>query len=167
MGLFDIFKKKEVIETKEPDNSEDVKDNVQKNTTSDCSELDSIIPDEYREYIKQAIDDYNSLSDKEFWEKYNLQEIWFTDEEFSEEKAEGNLGFVIVNLLVNKDYILQLDWKEDPADYLNDLPSCWDCEEKIVEFDLDNDQIYLAKVPKETEVKNLFEIGIKNFEVNA
>ena len=73
------------------------------------------------------------------------------------------LGFIIVNLLVNKNYILQLDWKEDSADYLDDLNSCWNCEEKIVEFDLDNDQLYLARVPKESEFSNIYEVKIRDF----
>lgn len=73
------------------------------------------------------------------------------------------MGFIIVNLLVNKNYILQLDWKEDPTDYLGGLHSCWNCEEKIVEFDLDNDQLYLAKVPKVNEPANLYEVKIRNY----
>ena len=73
------------------------------------------------------------------------------------------MGFIIVNLLVNKNFILQLDWKEDPADHLDGLHSFWNCEEKIVEFDVDNDQLYLARVPKENEPANIYEVKIKNY----
>lgn len=130
---------------------------------SNCQELDLIIPNEFREYVDQAISDYNSLSDEVFLEKYDLHDIWFSLEEYKQDKAKGILGFIIVNLLVNKNYIYQLDWKEDPADYLDDLNSCWNCEEKIVEFDLDNDQLYLARVPKESEFSNIYEVKIRDF----
>ena len=149
--------------TKKADNSSNI---AQKYSISNYPELDGIIPAEYRGYINQVIADYNALDDKAFWEKYNLHEIWFTAEEFSQEKAEGRLGFIIVNLLVDKNFILQLDWKEEPADYLNDLRSCWEGEEKIVEFDLDNDQRYLAKVPKEVEMESIYEVKIKDFVLN-
>lgn len=130
---------------------------------NNCPELDLIIPNEFREYIDQAIFDYNFLSDEDFLEKYDLLDIWFSLEEYKQDKAKGILGFIIVNLLVNKDFILQLDWKEDPADHLDGLHSFWNCEEKIVEFDVDNDQLYLARVPKEIEPANIYEVKIKNY----
>ena len=146
-----------VMDDREPETA------VEEYTISNCPELDLIIPNEFRDSVNQAISDFNSLSDEDFWEKYKLQDIWFSLEEYKQDKAKGILGFIIVNLLVDRDFILQLDWKEDPADYLDDLPSCWNCEEKIVEFDLDNDQFYLAKVPKKSEQEHIYEVKIRDF----
>ena len=43
------------------------------------------------------------------------------------------------------------------------LVNSMNCEEKIVEFDVDNDQLYLARVPKEIEPANIYEVKIKNY----
>ena len=132
-------------------------------TINNCPELNLIIPNEFREYVDQVISDFISINDEDFWEKYNLQDIWFSFEEYVQDKAKGVLGFIIVNLLVIKGYILQLDWKEDPVDNLDSLHSYWNCEEKIVEFDLDNDQLYLARVPEKIELTNIYEVRIRDF----
>jgi len=48
-----------------------------------------------------------------------LREIWFDVKEYEEDnKAKNMLGTIIVFLLVEKEYILQLDYKEDLVDYI-------------------------------------------------
>jgi len=90
------------------------------------------------------------LSDEEFWKKYNLREIWFDVKEYEEDnKAKNMLGTIIVFLLVEKEYILQLDYKEDLVDYIEDIDNYWGKEEvKLISFEVDNDQQYYAYVPK-------------------
>ncbi len=125
----------------------------------------SVIPKELREYICRAIVDYNTLDDDEMMEKYGLNKIWFSVYEYIEEKKKGILGFIILNLLVDKDYVIQVDYKEDPKDYLDNIKEFWDCETKIVEFEADNDQIYLAKVPADSTLENIYEIKIKPYTI--
>lgn len=125
----------------------------------------SVIPKELCEYICRAIVDYNTLDDDEMMEKYGLNEIWFSVYEYIEEKKKGILGFIILNLLVDKDYVIQVDYKEDPKDYLDNIKEYWDCETKIVEFEADNDQIYLAKVPADSTLENIYEIKIKTYTI--
>ena len=125
----------------------------------------SVIPKELCEYICRAIVDYNTLDDDEMMEKYGLNEIWFSVYEYIEEKKKGILGFIILNLLVDKDYVIQVDYKEDPKDYLDNIKEYWDCETKIVEFEADNDQIYLAKVPADLTLENIYEIKIKPYTI--
>ena len=49
----------------------------------------------------------------------------FTEEKeyqnFQAKEKEGILGFLLVNLLVTDGYILQLDFKDDPEEYLVDF----------------------------------------------
>jgi len=101
-------------------------------------------------FVNEVIGDYNTLSDEEFWKKYNLREIWFDVKEYEEDnKAKNMLGTIIVFLLVEKEYILQLDYKEDLVDYIEDIDNYWAKEEvKLISFEVDNDQQYYAYVPK-------------------
>jgi len=56
---------------------------------------------------------------RRIWKKYNLKEIWFDVEEYKEDNKDKNLlGTIIVFMLVDKDYILQLDYKEELIDYI-------------------------------------------------
>jgi len=40
-------------------------------------ELEQIIPAKFHSFVNEVIGDYNTLTDEEFWKKYNLREIWF------------------------------------------------------------------------------------------
>jgi len=113
-------------------------------------ELEQIIPAKFHSFVNEVIGDYNTLSDEEFWKKYNLREIWFDVKEYEEDnKAKNMLGTIIVFLLVEKEYILQLDYKEDLVDYIEDIDNYWGKEEvKLISFEVDNDQQYYAYVPK-------------------
>jgi len=67
-------------------------------------------------------------------------------------KAKNMLGTIIVFLLVEKEYILQLDYKEDLVDYIEDIDNYWGKEEvKLISFEVDNDQQYYAYVPKKID----------------
>ena len=127
------------------------------------SPIYGIIPEELREYISRAIIDYNTLEDDEMMEKYKLNEIWFSVYEYREERRKGVLGFIIVNLIVDKEYAVQVDYKENPRDYLGNIKEYWKCDTKLIEFDADNDQIYLAKVPADSTLENICEVKIKPY----
>ena len=73
------------------------------------------------------------------------------------------MGFIIVNLLVDKEYAVQVDYKENPRDYLGNIKEYWKCDTKLIEFDADNDQIYLAKVPADSTLENICEVKIKPY----
>ncbi|WP_148347170.1 hypothetical protein [Clostridium butyricum] len=104
------------------------------------------------------------LEDKEFWKKYELQDIWFEFSEYEQENADKNLlGFIIVNELINYECILQLDYKEDLEDYIDNLKSFWKEEPvKLIRFDLKNDQNYYMYIPKKVNMNNLYEVKILN-----
>ena len=129
-----------------------------------------VIPERFLQSIEQLVRDYGALSDEEMWEKYDLRDIWFEPEEYSVERkqTESLLGFLIVNYLVGEGYIIQLDWKDEDEilECFDDQESFWgDQDLKIVQFDLDNDQYYLAKVPRYASFKYLFEVKISDYVI--
>ena len=131
------------------------------NNTYDFALIESIIPSKFQKDVKQLIEDYSSLSDEELWNKYNLEECWFSVEEYQEAKKETDqIGFLIINLLVEKGFIIQLDYKDDPEEYLDEVNPYGKSEEKIVSFDLDNDQIYIANIPKYAPCNDVFGVPI-------
>ena len=68
--------------------------------------------------------------------------------------------------LTVRDYILQLDYKEDLEDYIDNLKNfCNGSETKLIQFMLENDQDYYAWVPKEVNILNMYEVKIKVVEV--
>ncbi|MDE6620732.1 MAG: DUF1911 domain-containing protein [Lachnospiraceae bacterium] len=80
-----------------------------------------------KEYIKELELDYHALDNKAFYEKYKerfLDELFRDEKEyqnFQAKEKEGILGFLLVNLLVTDGYILQLDFKDEPEEYLADF----------------------------------------------
>lgn len=126
--------------------------------------LEQIIPKNYHQIVKQIINDYNNISSAEFWIKYNLKDIWFEEEEFvRDNNKKGLLGTLIVFALVNQGYILQLDYKEEVEDYLDEIPNDWHRQDvKLVRLEMDNDQDYYMYVPVTVQLKHLFEVKIIN-----
>lgn len=125
-------------------------------------ELEQIIPSQFHELVNQIIIDYSELGDYEIWTKYGLNDIWFTIDAFTKEKRQKPLlGTIIINQLVDRDYVLQLDYKEDIRDYIDDMAIFWDKKElKLICFDLGNDQYYYCQVPKTSTLKFIYEVSI-------
>lgn len=125
-------------------------------------ELEQIIPNEFRDEINQLLIDFSSLEDKDFWDKYNLMELWYTVNDYQMDKNDKHIiGNIIINHLVSLEYILQLDYKEDIEDYVDNMKNYWkDSEIKLIRFELDNDQNYYAKVPVSCNLKNVYEAKI-------
>ncbi|MHA4096522.1 hypothetical protein [Bacillus cereus] len=96
-----------------------------------------------------------------------IGQAWFLPQEYEEENEQKNLlGNLIVFALTVRDYILQLDYKEDLEDYIDNLKNFWNVSEtKLVQFILENDQNYYAWVPKEATIQNMYEVKIESVDV--
>ena len=145
---------------------ETVEENRRKDETGEGivsnRELECIVPAQFQNMVNTAIMDYDKLEDEEFWNKYKLSEIWYTLEMYEDDKKKAILlGTILVNLLVDKGYIIQIDYKEDIEDYIDNIKNFWGEQEiKLVRFELENDQNYYAKVPRISNVKNMYEVHI-------
>lgn len=126
--------------------------------------LEQIIPKKFHQYINQLIADYKQLSPSQFWKKYELQDIWFFEQEFIQGRSEKELlGTLIVFAMVEMGAILQLDYKEDLEDYMDNIPNGWKGQDvKLVRLELENDQNYYLYIPATIETNNLYEVKISN-----
>ena len=128
--------------------------------------LEQIIPIQFHEKVTQLIVDYETMEDLDFWNKYELDQIWFGFNEYLKDKGNGLLGRMIVFVLADDGYICQLDWKEDLEDYEEHIRNYWkDDDIKLIEFNLDNDQQYYAKVPRKNQICDVYEVKVS--EVNG
>lgn len=125
-------------------------------------ELEQIIPNEFRDEINQLLVDFSSLGDEDFWNKYDLFELWFTVDDYRMDKIDRQIiGSIVIDRLVLCEYVLQLDYKEDIEDFVDNMKNYWkDSEVKLIRFELDNDQNYYAKVPVSCNLKNVYEVKI-------
>lgn len=127
-------------------------------------EFEKIIAPKFHAKVNELIADFGKLSDEEFYDKYELGEIYFDFDDYLKEKNRGPiLGTLIVFFLTEKDYILQIDWKEDFNDYKDYVKNYWgkDIPTRIVTFELDNDQQYYARVPLENKLSNIYEVTVR------
>lgn len=80
-----------------------------------------------KEFIRVIESDYNDLSEQAFYEKYRerfLKDLFPDVQSYHlyREMHHGTiLGFLLVNALVTDGYILQMDWKDYPEQYLPDF----------------------------------------------
>jgi len=121
-------------------------------------------------FVDELIKDYEELEDELFYEQYKepleLDQIWFSIDDYKEEnKGKNLLGTLIVFALTDREYILQLDYKEDLEDYVDHIKNFWnDSETKLVQFVLNNDQNYYAWVPKEVNIQHMYEVNIEDVD---
>ena len=133
--------------------------------------LENIIPPKWHSLVDELIHDYENMDDSSFYEKYKktigIGQVWFLPQEYEEENEQKDLlGSLIVFALTVRDYILQLDYKEDLEDYIDNLKNFWNgLEIKLIQFILENDQNYYAWVPKEINIPNMYEVKIEVVEV--
>ncbi|KAA0765784.1 PoNi-like cognate immunity protein [Bacillus sp. SH5-2] len=133
--------------------------------------LENIIPPKWHSLVNELVHDYENMDDSSFYEKYKktigIGQVWFLPQEYKEENEQKNLlGSLIVFALTIRDYILQLDYKEDLEDYIDNLKNFWNVSEtKLVQFMLENDQNYYAWVPKEASIPNMYEVKIESVDV--
>ncbi|HDR4840204.1 TPA: DUF1911 domain-containing protein, partial [Bacillus cereus] len=139
----------------ETEEIEDIVEGIEHNPA-----LENIIPPKWHSLVNELIHDYDNMDDSSFYEKYKktigIGQVWFLPQEYEEENEQKNLlGSLIVFALTVRDYILQLDYKEDLEDYIDNLKNFWNgSETKLVQFMLENDQDYYAWVPKEVNIPN-------------
>ena len=123
--------------------------------------LEQIIPIQFHEKVNQIIVDYETMEDLDFWNKYELDQIWYNINDYIKNKKKGNLGELIVFILIDEDYICQLDWKEDLEDHEEHIRNYWKDEDtKMIEFHLDDDQQYFAKIPRKNQICDVYEIKV-------
>ncbi|PEP72053.1 hypothetical protein COM04_26845 [Bacillus wiedmannii] len=133
--------------------------------------LENIIPPKWHSLVNELIHDYKNMDDSSFYEKYKktigIGQGWFLPQEYEEANEQKNLlGSLIVFALTVRDYILQLDYKEDLEDYIDNLKNFWNgSETKLVQFILENDQDYYAWVPRESNIPNMYEVKIVSVDV--
>ncbi|HGA0702617.1 hypothetical protein BHL47_28835 [Bacillus cereus] len=150
----------------ETEEIEDIVEGIEHNPA-----LENIIPPKWHSLVNELIHDYENMDDSSFYEKYKktigIGQVWFLPQEYEEENEQKNLlGSLIVFALTVRDYILQLDYKEDLEDYIDNLKNFWNVSEtKLVQFMLENDQNYYAWVPKEASIPNMYEVKIESVDV--
>ncbi len=150
----------------ETEEIEDIVEGIEHNPA-----LENIIPPKWHSLVNELIHDYENMEDSSFYEKYKktigIGQVWFLPQEYEEENEQKNLlGSLIVFALTVRDYILQLDYKEDLEDYIDNLKNFWNgSETKLVQFMLENDQNYYAWVPKEASIPNMYEVKIESVDV--
>lgn len=150
----------------ETEEIEDIVEGIEHNPA-----LENIIPPKWHSLVNELIHDYENMEDSSFYEKYKktigIGQVWFLPQEYEEENEQKNLlGSLIVFALTVRDYILQLDYKEDLEDYIDNLKNFWNVSEtKLVQFMLENDQNYYAWVPKEVNIPNMYEVKIESVDV--
>lgn len=130
--------------------------------------LEKVIPIKWHSFVNELIEDYGVMDDSSFYEKYKktigLDQIWFLLEEYKEEnKQKSLLGSLIIFAMVEKGYILQLDYKEDLEEYESNLKNYWNhTDTKVVQFVLDNDQNYYALVPLDGNMREMYEVIVED-----
>ena len=145
-------------------------DKVIKKGITQNKELENKIAAIYQEKINNLILDYNSLKDEKFYEKYKesmgLDQIWFELQNYKKEnKNKDMLGMLIVFALVDEGYIIQYDYKEELEDYIPSLINHWEPSEvEIKYFNLNNDQNYIALLPKKSNIGTIYEVRIEDCE---
>ncbi|HDR8283209.1 TPA: DUF1911 domain-containing protein [Bacillus cereus] len=150
----------------ETEEIEDIVEGIEHNPA-----LENIIPPKWHSLVNELIHDYENMEDSSFYEKYKktigIGQVWFLSQEYEEENEQKNLlGSLIVFALTVRDYILQLDYKEDLEDYIDNLKNFWNgSETKLIQFMLENDQNYYAWVPKEVNIPNMYEVKIESVDV--
>ncbi|EOQ28683.1 TPA: DUF1911 domain-containing protein [Bacillus cereus] len=150
----------------ETEEIEDIVEGIENNPA-----LENIIPPKWHSLVNELIHDYENMDDSSFYEKYKktigIGQVWFLPQEYEEENEQKDLlGSLIVFALTIRDYILQLDYKEDLEDYIDNPKNFWNGSEiKLIQFILENDQNYYAWVPKEINIPNMYEVKIEVVEV--
>src|SRR5699024_1725108 len=124
---FQSFSLNDYIEKKDEDEDdiEDCEEGIENNTS-----LEQIIPGKWHVFINSLIADYQKMDDDAFYDTYQksmeLEQIWFFKDEYKEANKDKNLlGHLIIFALTQRDYILQLDFKEDLEDFYIFIKNAW------------------------------------------
>ncbi len=93
-----------------------------------------------------------------------LDQIWFQYQEYEEANEQKDLlGSLIVFAMMDKGYLLQLDYKEDLEEYYSSIKDFWNpTKTKLVQFIVDNDQYYYALLPLDMNMKEMYEVKLQD-----
>ena len=150
-----------------PEETGDMFKNYEKGI-SECKELEKLIPVQFHEEANRVFLDHKTLSDEEFYKKYNLEHasryMWKV-EDYIERKNEPYLfGFLLVCVLADYGYLLEIKKPEEIEEYA--LYNFWedieDIEVKAVNFNVDNGYYYLAYIPKDVQIESILNVKIEN-----
>src|SRR5699024_5447132 len=132
--------------------------------------LEKLIVGIWHALITGLFGDYQTLNDDAFYDTYQkyvkLKLVWILKDEYKEENKNNKLlGHLNVFALTQRDYILQLDFKEDLEDFYIFIKNAWpDTEIKLVQFILVNDQQYYTFVPTSANITNIYEVPVKEVD---
>lgn len=150
-----------------PEETGDMFKNYEKGI-SECKELEKLIPVQFHQDVNRIFIDHKTLSDEEFYKKYNLEHasryMWKV-EDYIERKNEPYLfGFLLICVLADYGYLLEIKKPEEIEEYA--LYNFWedieDIEVKAVNFNIDNGNYYLAYIPKDVQIDSILDVKIEN-----
>ena len=122
--------------------------------------LEKIIPVKFHEITNNLLVDFKTLSDEDFYDKYELIDRIDYDDYIEQKKRPELLGRVLIYLLIDNWYILEFD-ELDALEEVDHYKDFWGRRKvKPVCFCLDENCCYIAYIPKSSKIKSIFNIDI-------
>ena len=122
--------------------------------------LEKIIPAKFHEITNNLLIDFKTLSDEDFYDKYELIDRIDYDDYIEQKKRPELLGIVLIYLLIDNWYILEFD-ELDALEEVDHYKDFWGRRKvKPVCFCLDENCCYIAYIPKSSKIKSIFNIDI-------
>ena len=122
--------------------------------------LEKIIPAKFHEITNNLLIDFKTLSDEDFYDKYELIDRIDYDDYIEQKKRPELLGRVLIYLLIDNWYILEFD-ELDALEEVDHYKDFWGRRKvKPVCFCLDENCCYIAYIPKSSKIKSIFNIDI-------
>ena len=129
--------------------------------------LEQIVAPPFHKRVNEYVKDFKNLSDRKFYEKYELEELWNEDEyeDYVEEKKNhGFIGFVLMEILIDEGQVLAMDAGESIDNILFD--NYWgDIPVKFVSFDMEDDSKYYSYIPQSTTLDSIFDMKIEDIHI--
>ena len=122
--------------------------------------LEKIIPVKFHEVTNNLLVDFKTLSDEDFYDKYELIDRIDYDDYIEQKKRSELLGRALIYLLIDNWYILEFD-ELDALEEIDHYKDFWGRRKvKPVCFCLDENCCYIAYIPKSSKIKSIFNIDI-------
>ena len=122
--------------------------------------LEKIIPIKFHEVTNNLLVDFKTLSDEDFYDKYELIDRIDYDDYIEQKKRSELLGRALIYLLIDNWYILEFD-ELDALEEIDHYKDFWGRRKvKPVCFCLDENCCYIAYIPKSSKIKSIFNIDI-------
>lgn len=128
--------------------------------------LEQIVAPLFQEKVNGYLIDLKNLSDREFYEKYGLNELWREEygeyDDYVRAKHEHVFtGYILMKILIEEGQVLSMDARENIDNILFD--NYWGDEPvKFVNFDMEDDSAYYSYIPQSTTLKSIFDIKIED-----